>query len=101
MTRRTLYRTTDGSAFAYTRRRYDYLRTLDHTCWAHERDGLLVSTRSGAALARRVGDVFYDVESNVPLYYEGTSPRPVRSSEGPTLTTTRSPPFPPVLEVVE
>ena len=42
----------------------------DHELWAQESDGLLRSARSGKPFARREGHVFYDLETNVPLYYE-------------------------------
>jgi len=49
----------DGQVFAYaTRAGHDFFRVADHSTWAHERDGLLISTRSGTPLARRMGNVF-------------------------------------------
>jgi hypothetical protein len=63
----------DGQVFAYTTRAgHDYLRVADHSTWAHESDGLLLSARSGTPLARRMGNVFHAVTSNMPLYYERT-----------------------------
>jgi hypothetical protein len=56
--------------FAYAKRGHDFVRASDHMLWAHESDDLLLSARSGCPLARRVGDVFHDVASHVPLYYE-------------------------------
>jgi len=67
--RRYLHRV-DGSAFAYARHGHDYVRATDHILWAHESEGLLLSARSGTPFARRVGDMFYDVDTNEPLYYE-------------------------------
>ncbi len=67
--RRRLSRFGEG-VFAYMLHGRDFYRSSDHELWAHERDGLLLSARSGAPLARRVGRVFYDFETNVPLYYE-------------------------------
>ena len=49
-----------------------FFRAADRTLWAHEHDGLLLSARSGAPLAHRVGNIFYDLESDRPLYIEDT-----------------------------
>ena len=63
----------DGEAFAYaTPTGHDFFRAADHMPWAHESDGLLLSARSGAPLARRAGTVFYDVTNDQLLYYERT-----------------------------
>ncbi len=59
-----------GEAFAYAMHGHDFYRVTDHELWAHESDGLLLSARSGSPLARRAGRVFYDVDTDVPLYYE-------------------------------
>jgi len=37
---------------------------------AHESDDLLLSARFGTPLARRSGNVFYDIETDIPLYRE-------------------------------
>ena len=68
--RRRLCRIVDDEVFAYAMRGNEFIRECDHTLWAHERDGLLVSARSSTPFARRVGDTFYDLESDAPLYYE-------------------------------
>jgi hypothetical protein len=61
----------DGQVFAYTTRAsHEFFRVADHSTWAHESDGLLVSARSGTPLARRMGNVFHAITSNMPLYYE-------------------------------
>lgn len=88
---RRLYRVADEEAFAYAMRRYDFFRARDHTSWAHEHDGLLVSERSSMPFARRVGNVFYDIESNVPLYCEDGHawPLPVRHSAVSPATSPR------------
>jgi hypothetical protein len=80
---RRLCRFTVDEVFAYAMRGHDFYRASDHVLWAHETDGLLLSARSGSPFARRVGNVFYDIESNVPLYYEDrhTGPLPAQSSE--------------------
>jgi len=62
-----------GQVFAYARPTgQDFFRAVDHMPWAHESDGLLLSARSGTPLARRTGNLFHDIVSNVPLYYERT-----------------------------
>jgi hypothetical protein len=62
-----------GQVFAYaTPAGHDFFRVADHSTWAHESDGLLLSARSGAPLARRMGNVFHAISSNMPLYYERT-----------------------------
>ena len=60
----------DDDVFAYAVGRFDFYRAADHSLWAHESDGLLLSVRSGAPLARRDGNLFYDLASNAPLYFE-------------------------------
>jgi hypothetical protein len=71
--RRYLCSFEDGQVFAYaTPAGHDFFRAVDHMPWAHESDGLLLSARSGAPLARRAGTLFHDIVSNVPLYYERT-----------------------------
>lgn len=69
--RRRLRCVADDAVFAYARHGHDFYRSRDDQLWAHESDGVLLSARSGTLLARRVGNVFYDIESDVPLYYEG------------------------------
>ena len=64
---RDLCRFDDGQLFAYARG-HDFFRVSDSALWAHASDDLLLSARSGTPLARRVGEVFYDVESGAPLY---------------------------------
>ena len=67
---RCLFRFAIDEVFAFAMRGHDFYRAGDHTLWAHESEDLLLSARSGTPLAHRVGDVFYDVESDFPLYYE-------------------------------
>ncbi len=69
--RRRLRRVADDAVFAYALRGHDFYRAADHELWAHESDDLLLSARSGAPFARCVNRVFYDIESDQPLYYEG------------------------------
>ena len=64
-----LYRCEDRSPFAYARGD-EFLRSADHKVWARHCDNKLLSVRSGECLAYRIGSVFYDVESNEPLYYQ-------------------------------
>jgi hypothetical protein len=68
--RRQLRRISVDDVFAYAVTGHDFYRARDRALWAHESDGLLMSARSGTILARRDGSIFYDVESDVPLYYE-------------------------------
>ena len=71
--RRYLCSVDDGEVFAYaTPTGHDFFRNADHMPWAHESDGLLLSARSGAPLARRSGTVFYDITNDELLYYERT-----------------------------
>jgi hypothetical protein len=81
--RRRLRRVDDAEVFAYAARGSGFVRASDHMLWAHERDGWLLSARSGTPLAHRLGNVFYDRESNVPLYYEDTNgvTAPVRDQD--------------------
>lgn len=81
--RRLLRRCDNDEVFAYAMRG-SFFRARDHIEWAHEHDHVLVSARSGVTLARRVGDVFYDVESSVPLYYEANSGHVPRSPSNST-----------------
>lgn len=67
---RCLCRFDDGTVFAYAERGHEFLRTSDHELWATERDDVLVSARSGIALAYRRGKVYFAAESDEPLYYE-------------------------------
>ncbi len=80
--RRRLSRFADD-AFAYALHGHDFYRMSDHELWAHESDGLLLSARSGTPLARRDGHVFYDIETNVPLYYEDTHLGPLSGTRNP------------------
>ena len=67
---RCLFQFAIDEIFAFATRGHDFYRAADNTLWAHESEDLLLSARSGTPLAHRVGDVFYDVESDFPLYYE-------------------------------
>jgi hypothetical protein len=67
---RCLVRFDDGEVFAYIERGHEYVRTRDHELWATERDDMLVSARSGLPLAYRRGKVFFEPNSDEPLYYE-------------------------------
>jgi len=68
--RRQLYGFALDVVFAYAMHGHDFYRVVDNSLWAHEREDLLLSARSGRPLARRAGHVFYDFDSNAPLYYE-------------------------------
>jgi hypothetical protein len=56
--------------FAYAEPGTGFFRVSDRALWAHEHDGLLLSARTGAPLAYRAGNAFYDLESDRPLYIE-------------------------------
>jgi len=73
---RRLCRLSIDEVFAYAVGGHDFYRAGDHLLWAHENDGVLLSARSGTPLARRDGRVFYDIESDVPLYYEDRRAEP-------------------------
>jgi hypothetical protein len=75
--RRRLCRFSLDEVFAYAVAGHDFYRASDDALWAHESDGLLMSARSGTILARRDGRVFYDIESDVPLYYEDRRAEPL------------------------
>ena len=82
---RRLRRVEDTEVIAYATLDHDFFRASDHRLWAHESDGLLLAARSGAPLARRVGEMFYAIESDAPLYYEDQHGRtgPARSPDLP------------------
>jgi hypothetical protein len=67
---RYLRRVEDGEPFAYARRGHDFIRVRDDQLWAHESEDLLLSARSGDPLARRMGAIFYQIDTGAPLYYE-------------------------------
>ena len=99
--RRRLRRVEDAAVFAYALRGHDFFRTSDHQPWAHERDGLLLSARSGMPLARRVGDVFYAPDADIPLYYEDHARRaPLPVAARATAPGARSFPTPTTVEEV-
>ncbi len=72
---RFLDRVEDGEPFACATHGHDFYRLSDNVLWAHESGALLLSARSGLALARRVGSVFHDLESRLPLYEERIAAR--------------------------
>lgn len=65
-----LMRLEDRRPFAYTRDHHEYRRIADDTAWAHERDGWLLSVRSGRPLAIQVGNFYLDAETLSLLYFE-------------------------------
>ena len=67
---RFLCRIEDGEVFAYVARGKEFVRVRDHELWAIEHDDILVSARSGEALAYREGKVYFAAEGGAPLYYE-------------------------------
>jgi hypothetical protein len=72
---RQLYRVDDDQPWAYAQQRRDFHLVRDDSLWAHESHHLLLSAASGVPLVRRVGNVYYDVETGLALYYEASEPR--------------------------
>jgi hypothetical protein len=71
--RRVLCGFEDHRPFVYARGD-DYFRFADNTLWAHQVDGELVSVRSGEPLVYQHGNIFYDILTRQPLYYESAKP---------------------------
>jgi hypothetical protein len=71
---RYLYRVDDDQPFAYAHTRRDFFLVSDDSLWAHESHQWLLSAVSGASLVHRIGNVYYDVDSALPLYYESSEP---------------------------
>ena len=67
---RFLCRFDDGEVFAYVARGNEFVRARGHELWALEHDDVLVSARSGDALAYRRGKVYFAADTDEPLYYE-------------------------------
>ena len=67
---RCLCRFDDGQVFAYADRGHEFVRASDRELWAVERDDALVSARSGEPLAYKRGRVYFDADTEQPLYYE-------------------------------
>ena len=67
---RSLCRFDDGEVFAYVARGNEFVRARDRELWAFEHDDVLVSARSGEALAYRRGKVYFATDTDEPLYYE-------------------------------
>jgi hypothetical protein len=67
---RCLCKIEDGEVFAYVARGNEFVRVRDHLVWAIEHDDVLVSARSGQPLARRRGRVYFETDTDQPLYYE-------------------------------
>jgi hypothetical protein len=65
-----LMRMADQRPFAYTRDHREYRRLADHSPWAHELNGWLMSARSGRPLAMQVGNFYLDSETLSLLYFE-------------------------------
>jgi hypothetical protein len=71
---RYLNRVENDEPFAYARSRRDFFLVSDDTLWAHESHKWLLSAASSDRIVHRIGNLFYDVESGVPLYYESSEP---------------------------
>jgi|GEM_PF-5445192 len=79
---RRLRRLADDGVFAYATGGHDFYRASDDILWAHESDDLLLSARSGTPFAHRVGTVFFDMQSDLPLFHEqDTGSSPTRSRD--------------------
>lgn len=77
---RYLYRVDDDQLFAYAPQRRDFFLASDKSLWAHESHNWLLSATSSARLVHRIGRVYYDVDTSLPLYYE-TSQGPAAGGE--------------------
>ena len=66
---RYLLRVDDQEVVAYANGGHDFYRASDDALWAHESGDHLLAVRSGATLARKIDSIYYDAESNAPLYY--------------------------------
>lgn len=73
---RYLTRVGEHEPFAYAGNRRDFHLLSDHTIWAHESHDWLLAARSGAALAHRTGDCYYDVDTGEPLFMQTPGPVP-------------------------
>ena len=71
---RYLYRVQDNQLIAYAPGRRDFYRASDDRLWAHESHDWLVAAGSGALLAHRTRNVYYDVVDGQRLYYEAPAP---------------------------
>jgi len=67
---RYLVRFEDGVVFAVNRGGHDFYRMGDNQLWAHESGDVLLSARSGEALATRRGRFYFDDPARPPIYYE-------------------------------
>jgi hypothetical protein len=77
---RYLYRVDDDQPFAYAPTRRDFFLVSDNSLWAHESHRWLLSAESSVSLVHRIGNVYHDAESGVPLYYEKPKPSAVDST---------------------
>jgi hypothetical protein len=62
----------DHEVFAYATGGHDFYRSSDGALWAHASGDRLLAARSGATLARKVANIYYDADNDAPLYYELT-----------------------------
>lgn len=76
---RYLRRIDDGRLFAYEQGGRFFHRVADGEVWAYVTANYLYSARSGAALAYRVGTVYYDAEQHRPLYSESFDAAPLET----------------------
>ena len=64
----------DQKLHAYAKTRRDFLLASDDSLWAHESHGWLLMALTGAQVAHRVGDTYYDAQTQEPLYFETSEP---------------------------
>ena len=74
-TMRYLCRVDDQQVHAYApRRAATSTSASDDTLWAHESHGWLLAATSGKGFAHRVGNVYYDAQTEAPVYFETSEP---------------------------
>ena len=71
---RYLCRVDDRTVHAYASTRRDFRLASDDTLWAHESHGWLLAATSGTRFAHRVGTIYYDADTETPVYFETDEP---------------------------
>jgi hypothetical protein len=71
---RYLCRVDDNSLHAYASTRRDFHLASDDSLWAHESHGWLLGATTGARFAHRVGSIYYDAQTEAPVYFETNEP---------------------------
>ncbi|MDQ1521840.1 MAG: hypothetical protein QOI55_2913 [Actinomycetota bacterium] len=88
---RYLYRVDDDRPFAYAPNRRDFFLVSDDTLWAHESHNWLLSASSSVSIVHRIGTLYYDADTGLPLYYETGTP-PVVGDDGVSVSGGSAPP---------